>query len=82
MITRTTWKLEPNPVGSSPIPNKHTSGIWLKEVGHPSHQAHRTRPSLLNKSQNFMLLGFSDSDWGGSVDDMKSTSGYCFSLGS
>jgi hypothetical protein len=32
--------------------------------------------------QNFKLLGFSDSDWGGSVDDMKSTSGYCFSLGS
>jgi len=36
----------------------------------------------LKKCQNFKLLGFSDSDWGGSVDDMKSTSGYCFSLGS
>lgn len=34
------------------------------------------------KSQNFKLSGFSDSDWGGSVDDMKSTSGYCFNLGS
>jgi hypothetical protein len=32
--------------------------------------------------QNFKLLGFSNNDWGGSVDDMKSTSGYCFSLGS
>jgi hypothetical protein len=28
------------------------------------------------------LLGFCDSDWGGYVDDMKSTSGYTFSLGS
>lgn len=28
------------------------------------------------------LQGYSDSDWAGSVDDMKSTSGYCFSLGS
>jgi len=27
------------------------------------------------KCQNLKLLGFSDSDWGGSVDDMKSTSG-------
>ena len=27
------------------------------------------------------LFGYSDSDWGGSLDDMKSTSGYCFSLG-
>ncbi|XP_070013629.1 secreted RxLR effector protein 161-like [Nicotiana tabacum] len=34
------------------------------------------------KSQNLKLLGYSDSDWVGSVDDMKSTSGYCFSLGS
>ncbi|XP_059306525.1 secreted RxLR effector protein 161-like [Lycium ferocissimum] len=35
-----------------------------------------------SKSQNFKLQGYSDSDWAGSVDDMKSTSGYCFSLGS
>ena len=34
------------------------------------------------KSQNMKLFGYSDSDWGGSLDDMKSTSGYCFSLGS
>lgn len=34
------------------------------------------------RSNKFELYGFSDSDWAGSVDDMKSTSGYCFSLGS
>ncbi|XP_057444683.1 secreted RxLR effector protein 161-like [Lotus japonicus] len=28
------------------------------------------------------LLGYTDSDWAGSVDDMKSTSGYALSLGS
>ena len=31
---------------------------------------------------NPTLLGYTDSDWAGSVDDMKSTSGYAFSLGS
>lgn len=28
------------------------------------------------------LIGYTDSDWGGSVDDMRSTSGYAFSFGS
>ncbi|KAL0440855.1 UNVERIFIED_CONTAM: Secreted RxLR effector protein [Sesamum radiatum] len=28
------------------------------------------------------MVGYTDSDWAGSVDDMKSTSGYTFSLGS
>ena len=28
------------------------------------------------------MVGFSDSDWGGSIDDMRSTSGYCFAFGS
>lgn len=32
-------------------------------------------------SQNHVLQGYSDSDYGGS-EDMKSTSGYCFNLGS
>jgi hypothetical protein len=31
---------------------------------------------------NFTLSGYTDSDWAGSVSDMKSTSGCCFSLGS
>ena len=34
------------------------------------------------RSKEFKLVGFSDSDWGGSIDDLRSTSGYCFTLGS
>ena len=34
------------------------------------------------KCQNFKLLEFLDSDWDGSIDDMKSTSGYYFNQGS
>lgn len=33
-------------------------------------------------SEKFNLVGFSDSDSGGSLDDCKSTSRNCFSLGS
>ena len=32
--------------------------------------------------QNFKLHGYSDSDWAGSIDDMRSTIGFCFSFGS
>ncbi|KAL8096063.1 hypothetical protein AgCh_037136 [Apium graveolens] len=34
------------------------------------------------RSKNFKLVGYSDSDWGGCTDDMRSTSGYCFTFGS
>ena len=34
------------------------------------------------KSENFKLSGYLDGDWVGSIDDRKSTSGYCFSIGS
>lgn len=34
-----------------------------------------------SKCLDFKLQGFYDSDWGGSADDMKSTSGYCFIFG-
>ncbi|KAA3486344.1 pleiotropic drug resistance protein 3-like [Gossypium australe] len=34
------------------------------------------------KGNELRLVGYSDSDWAGSVDDMKSTSGYFFTLGS
>ncbi|KAL4362176.1 hypothetical protein GQ457_04G021850 [Hibiscus cannabinus] len=34
------------------------------------------------KMDNVVLTGYSDSDWAGSLDDMKSTSEYVFNLGS
>ncbi|KAI9170383.1 hypothetical protein LWI28_027097 [Acer negundo] len=35
-----------------------------------------------NNVDNFQLCGYSDSDWAGSVDDRRSTTGYIFNLGS
>ncbi|KAK8672471.1 hypothetical protein V6N13_110839 [Hibiscus sabdariffa] len=37
---------------------------------------------IFNPCVDSKLFAYSDSDWGGSVDDMKSTLGYVFSLGS
>jgi hypothetical protein len=34
-----------------------------------------------NGDHDFILIGYTDSDWAGSVCDRKSTSGCCFSLG-
>ncbi|KAL5722266.1 hypothetical protein ACHQM5_005806 [Ranunculus cassubicifolius] len=46
-------------------------GIWYKK---------NTEVKIQNSE--IKLLGFCDSDWAGSVDDMKSTSGYIFTVGS
>jgi hypothetical protein len=35
-----------------------------------------------NEREDVELFGFCDSDWIGSMDDMKNTFGYCFTLGS
>ena len=35
-----------------------------------------------SQDKNFNFRGFSDSDWAGCADDMRSTSGYCFTFGS
>jgi hypothetical protein len=37
---------------------------------------------LYSAANDFGLFGYMDSDWEGSVDDRKSTSGYVFHLGS
>eukprot|EP00253_Pinus_taeda_P033358 PITA_33358 len=37
---------------------------------------------LYSSSESFMLTGYTDNDWVGSVDDRKSTSGYVFHMGS
>ncbi|GAU31242.1 hypothetical protein TSUD_149280 [Trifolium subterraneum] len=40
------------------------------------------RGIFLPRNSDMQLLGFSDSDWAGCLDTRKSTSGYCFFLGS
>lgn len=37
---------------------------------------------FLNKKSSLHLTAFSDADWGGNLDDRKSTTGYIFFLGS
>ncbi|KAG8492349.1 hypothetical protein CXB51_009664 [Gossypium anomalum] len=37
---------------------------------------------MFKKENDLKLMGYSDSDWAGSADDMRSTSGYFFTLGS
>ncbi|KAK5775101.1 hypothetical protein PVK06_042968 [Gossypium arboreum] len=37
---------------------------------------------MLERAEELKLVGYSDSDWAGSIDDMKITSGYFFTLGS
>ncbi|KAK5843028.1 hypothetical protein PVK06_005456 [Gossypium arboreum] len=37
---------------------------------------------LFNKAESLKFVGYTDNDWAGSSDDMKSTSGYAFTLGS
>ncbi|XP_052485183.1 secreted RxLR effector protein 161-like [Gossypium raimondii] len=37
---------------------------------------------LFKRSENMKLIGYVDSDWAGSCDDIRSTSGYAFSIGS
>ena len=37
---------------------------------------------IYSSTDDFKLIGYTDSDWAGSVDDRKSTLGYVFHLGS
>ena len=36
---------------------------------------------MYSTSENFKLIGYTDSDNGGSIDDRKNTSGYTFHFG-
>ena len=36
---------------------------------------------MYSTSENFILIGYTDSDNGGSIDDRKKTSGYTFHFG-
>lgn len=37
---------------------------------------------MYRRCEKIKLTGFTDADWAGSIDDRRSTSGYCFSIGS
>lgn len=59
------------------------SKIHMKVAKRILRYAKGTRDFGINyyTSKKFSLVGFSGFDWGGSLDDQKSTSGNCFSLG-
>ncbi|GAU15672.1 hypothetical protein TSUD_109300 [Trifolium subterraneum] len=69
---------------------KHLEGTEVKwvRIGNGSKEVIRYIKGTVHygvkycKVKDFKLFGYSDSDWAGSSDDMKSTSGYCFSIGS
>ncbi|GJU64173.1 hypothetical protein Tco_1246008 [Tanacetum coccineum] len=63
------------------------TGQWKTEIhltdpyGNVYMQAFVTKPTK-RKLSKFHKLRYADSDWAGSIDDSKSTSGYIFTLGS
>ena len=66
----------------------YTASVLSQVICEPNHLhtvtvKHILRYSLrYTSSRGIWLHGFTSSDWMGSVVDRKSTSGYCFSLGS
>uniref|UniRef100_A0A2N9GFY6 Reverse transcriptase Ty1/copia-type domain-containing protein n=1 Tax=Fagus sylvatica TaxID=28930 RepID=A0A2N9GFY6_FAGSY len=48
----------------------------LRYLKHTSHHS-----LFLHKDSNFTIQAFSDADWAGSLDDRRSTCGYCLFLG-
>jgi hypothetical protein len=59
------------------------SEIHMKESKRILRYVRRTLNFCIHyyTSKMFNLVGFSDSYWGGSLDERKSTSGNCFSFG-
>ncbi|KAM6560616.1 hypothetical protein CsatA_029855 [Cannabis sativa] len=65
-------------------------GRYLSDLGHDHWVAAKKVLRYLQRTKSFMLVykhvdnlrvvGYSDSDFGGCVDDLKSTSGYIFTL--
>lgn len=54
-------------------------GIWYKPASDLKFHGYSLSDKVAADSK---LHGYTDSDWAGSEDDMKSTSGYAFTLGS
>nr|GEU71049.1 retrovirus-related Pol polyprotein from transposon TNT 1-94 [Tanacetum cinerariifolium] len=60
------------------------STLYKSLVGRLIYVTH-SQPDIafsVGMSKDFCLKGFSDSDWAGSIDDRRSTSGSCFVFGS
>ncbi len=69
---------------SSPTPEDwmRVKRIFRYLVGTPSHGLHYRRSAVVDEG-NPLLVGFSDSDWGGDIQGRRSTSGaVCFVAGS
>ncbi|XP_058003749.1 uncharacterized mitochondrial protein AtMg00810-like [Hevea brasiliensis] len=60
-----------------------TDAHW-SAVNRILHYVHATAHHglFLSRQSNFLLHGYSDADWGGSIDDRKSTTGFAIYLGS
>eukprot|EP00253_Pinus_taeda_P007670 PITA_07670 len=56
--------------------------LYIKENDDLWKDRKRLIGILYSSSESFMLTSYTDSDWAGSVDDRKSTSGYVFHMGS
>lgn len=61
-------------------PTMHHLGAVKRILRHVAGTAHLGL--LYQQCDAFKLVGYSDSDWGGSLDDRRSTSGWVFHLGS
>nr|KYP33365.1 hypothetical protein KK1_045787 [Cajanus cajan] len=57
-------------------------GVDFSETFASVAQGQACSEGICSKIWVFNFHGFSDSDWGGSLDDMKNTSSYSFTLGS
>nr|GEU73882.1 cysteine-rich RLK (receptor-like protein kinase) 8 [Tanacetum cinerariifolium] len=55
--------------------SQHEPTLYIKRQGTQDYGI------WFSKTEDFRLKGYTDSDWAGSVDDMRSTSGNCFTLG-
>nr|XP_028952583.1 uncharacterized protein LOC114822420 [Malus domestica] len=54
----------------------------LSRFMHNPTRIHMGTAKRVLREKKAILVGFCDSDWGGSEDDMRSTSGYAFTFGS
>ncbi|KAA3472101.1 chitinase 1-like [Gossypium australe] len=73
-------KNEPEAISEDLVADQTETGQNGPEIDIDDEPVRGTRP--LAEAESMKLVGYADSDWAGSMDDMKSTSGYMFTLGS